>query len=111
MTREEAIEEALELIVEEETGLFEVAWRFQALGREPPESRRLAGEVIRDLLARGWVTLHARSGGGPLRDLAAGDLEGALADARHWEEPVGRAAAEVRVRATPAGVAAYDALP
>jgi hypothetical protein len=28
MTREEAIEEALELIVEEETGLFEVAWRF-----------------------------------------------------------------------------------
>lgn len=109
MTPDEVLPDLLELVVQEDTGLWELAWRVQTFGHEPRESRRLAEAALRDLLARGWVEVYRRAGprGGP-GARPPGDLDAALADPASWEEPEGREAAEVRARATPSGRRAFE---
>lgn len=109
MTPDEALAELLELVVEEDSGLWELAWRLQTFGLEPPESRRVAEAALRELLARGWVEVYRRpeARGGPGAPGPSGP-DAALAQEASWQEPEGPGAAEVRVRATASGRRAFE---
>lgn len=82
--------EILETAVEDFYGLWEVVWGLHNLLPDSGESglRSVAEREIRELLAKGWVSLFRRNGAeGEERPLPPDEVESAVLDQKNWEEP------------------------
>lgn len=97
----------LDLVVEDDYGLWEVLWRLCGREYDRALARHRAAQALKHLLRSGWVELMAREGptGAP-RALNADEVTKVLSRPESWEEP-GKDARQVVVSVTPAGEAAY----
>ena len=108
MTIEEMERLALERAVEDFTGLWELAWDFDA--RFPGRGDDVvpnARKAIDDLLERGWVSLYrgVRFDGDQVA-VPSTEAKRLLARKESWQEPA-PSEVQLRIGATPKGELAY----